>query len=158
MAALLRAARPGAPRSNVDRTWKADAGALRRPLPFVLSPAPQAGFPSPATDYVEEVLDLHELLIRNAPATFYTRVAGDSLQDAGILDGDVIAVDRSLTPRSSAIVVATYDGEILVKRLRNKGQALALHSENSAKNYPPLPFEGHEVEVWGVVVGVVRKL
>lgn len=143
------------------RAWRAMPIPSPVQLPFVVAPAPQAGFPSPAADYLEEVLDLHELLVRNAPATFYTRVAGSSLIDAGIYPDDIIVVDRSVSPRSGAIVVAAYQGEMLVKRLHKRGKAASLLSENAsmAETYKPLPINDEvECEIWGVVVGVVRKL
>lgn len=135
-------------------------GAPSSQLPLIESPRPQAGFPSPAADYVENTLDLMTLMVTNPPATFYVRCAGDSMADAGILDGDILVVDRSLTPRSRQIVVAVYDGEIYVKRLfrgRDRGE---LRSENAAKasKYPPMEIsEDHSCEIWGVVTGAVRK-
>ena len=129
-------------------------------LPLFDSPCAQAGFPSPAADYVEDRIDLNELLITNPPATFCVRIAGDSMIDLGLLDGDVVAVDRSITPRAGKIVVAAVDGNIYVKKLRRMGDRLALCSENQrrAADYPPMFLdECQDHTIWGVATGVVRK-
>ena len=103
-------------------------------LPFIESPSPQAGFPSPAADYVEDGIDLNAWLISNPPATFCVRIQGDSMIDLGILGGDVVTVDRSRTPRPGAIVVAAFDGNIYIKRLRRLAGRLALCSENQKRS------------------------
>ncbi|ULQ46305.1 translesion error-prone DNA polymerase V autoproteolytic subunit [Flagellatimonas centrodinii] len=130
-------------------------------LPLIASPCPQAGFPSPAADYVEETLDLNELLIRNPPATFFVRVQGESMVDAKIFEGDVLAVDRSIDTRPGSIVVATYAGDIYVKRLAKlAGGRLALVSENAAQRdqYPILYLDqAEDCTLWGVVTGSVRR-
>ena len=87
-----------------------------------------AGFPSPADDHLDRPLDLHEYLISNEAATFMVRVSGDSMSGAGILDGDILVVDRSLSPRTGHIVVAVLDGELTVKRLHSARGAMALGS------------------------------
>jgi len=130
-------------------------------LPFLEWPRAAAGFPSPAADYVEDALDLNQLLVRNAPATFFVRCRGHSLVDAGIHDGDILVVDRSLTPTGGKIVVAVLDGTLYVKRLRTLQGRKALVSENRAEaaSYPPLYFdESQDNTVWGVVTSVVRRL
>lgn len=115
-----------------------------------------AGFPSPADDYVERPLDLNEHLVDNPAATFMVRVCGDSMIDAGILDGDILVVDRSREAASGKIVVAVLDGELTVKRLVRSGGRLLLVPENEA--YAPMEIaEGRELLVWGVVTGVVRR-
>ena len=130
-------------------------------LPLIASPCPQAGFPSPAADYVEETLDLNELLIRNPPATFFVRVQGESMVDAKIFEGDVLTVDRSIDTRPGSIVVATYAGDIYVKRLAKlAGGRLALVSENAAlrDEYPILYLDqAEDCTLWGVVTGSVRR-
>jgi len=133
----------------------------RLDLSLVLSPKPQAGFPSPAADYVEERIDLNELLVSNPPATFFAKICGDSLIDMGLLDGDLVAVDRSLTPTRGCVVVAVYDGDIFIKVLRRVDGRLALCSENRerAAAYPPRFLdEAQDHTIWGVVTGAVRKL
>ena len=107
-----------------------------------------AGFPSPADDYIEDRLDLNELLISNKPATFFLRVKGDSMINAGIHHGDIIVVDRSLQPVHRAIVVAVVDGELTVKRLISQRGVTELHAENP--KYLPIRLqEGQELTVWG---------
>ncbi|MCB1959251.1 MAG: translesion error-prone DNA polymerase V autoproteolytic subunit [Rhodocyclaceae bacterium] len=122
----------------------------------LLSHRISAGFPSPATDYVEEGLDLNDYLVRNKPATFMFSVKGDSMIDASIEDGDKVIVDRALTPNHNDIVVAVIDGEYLLKRLYKHSGRIELRAENPA--YQPIEFQdGCELLVWGVVVGVVRR-
>ena len=115
-----------------------------------------AGFPSPAADYAEDGLDLNDYLVRNKPASFMFSVKGDSMMNAGIVEGDKVIVDRSLNPRSNDIVVAVVNGEYTIKRLYKQADEVELRPENPA--YLPIVFkEGSELEIWGVVVGVVRR-
>jgi DNA polymerase V len=115
-----------------------------------------AGFPSPATDYTDEGLDLNAYLVRNKPATFMFTVRGDSMIGAAIEDGDKVVVDRALTPKNRDIVVAAVDGEYTIKRLWKYRGKVELRAENPA--YAPITFgDGTELQVWGVVVGVVRR-
>ena len=85
-------------------------------LPLYLAPV-AAGFPSPAEDYQDRRLDLHEHLVRNHAATFFLRASGDSMIRAGILDGDLLVVDRSLVPGNGSVVIAAVEGELTVKYL-----------------------------------------
>ncbi|GFM37869.1 LexA family protein [Desulfovibrio psychrotolerans] len=127
-----------------------------RGCPLFLNPV-AAGFPSPAEDYVERPLDLNEHLVRNPVATFFVRAQGDSMTGAGILDGDILVVDRSVAPVHNRIVIAAVHGELTVKRLYLREGAVLLMPEN--ENYPPLDVTGQEdVTVWGVVTAVVRTL
>jgi len=124
-------------------------------LPFFLSRVP-AGFPSPADDYLEGELDLNELLIQHPAATFFVRLAGDSMVNAGLFDGDILVVDRAVTASHGHIVVAVIEGEMTVKRLHSQCGRVELHPENSA--YKPIVFsEGCELVIWGVVIGSVRQ-
>lgn len=132
-------------------------------LRWIESPCPQAGFPSPAADYIETTLDLHEYLIVNPVATFYLRVQGDSMMDAHIHEGDILVVDRSRAPRRGAIVVASCAGgeQLLVKEysLAASGRPVLL-SRNGARtaDYPRIELnEDAGDEIWGVVVATVRK-
>jgi len=121
-----------------------------RPLPTFLEGL-CAGFPSPADDYLDESIDLAELLIRNQPATFLWRVTGHSMREAGIFDGDLLIVDRSLEPVDGDIVVVIVNGERSLKRLQVRKGQLILRFEN--RDFPE-SFdlrEGDEVEIWGVV-------
>lgn len=116
-----------------------------------------AGFPSPADDYLEGRLDLNEYLIRNPSATFFLRVTGDSMIDAGIHSGDILIVDRSLTPRSGSIVIAAIDGELVVKRLKIIKNKIFLIPEN--RQYEPIEIKSEmNFEVWGVVTSVIHSL
>lgn len=140
--------------------WPVGLCLPRVELPLILSPRPQAGFPSPAADYVEERVDLNEYLIRNAPATFCARIKGDSMRDEYLREGDVVMVDRSISPRPGMIVVAVYDGDIYIKVLDKVDGRLALCSRNESRalEYPPLYLdESQEHTIWGVVTGAVRK-
>ena len=126
------------------------------PAPLFLARVP-AGFPSPADDYVESALDLNEYLVRHPAATFMVRVCGDSMAGAGIADGDVLVVDRSVEASDGRIVVAVVDGEMTVKRLRVRRGRRVLQPENPA--YAALEIqEGQDARVWGVVTGVVRRI
>ncbi|MFN4327599.1 MAG: LexA family protein [Limnobacter sp.] len=122
----------------------------------VVSHRISAGFPSPAADYAEDGLDLNDYLVRNKPASFMFTVKGDSMLNAGIVDGDKVIVDRSLNAKSKDIVVAVVNGEYTIKRLYKTSSKVELRPENPA--YQPIVFkEGRELEIWGVVVGVVRR-
>lgn len=117
----------------------------------------KAGFPSPADDHEDRPLDFNELLIVNPAATFAVKAQGDSMQGAGIFDGDICVVDRALKPIDRDIIVALVNGEFTMKRLRMKGGRVWLHPEND--QYPDIPItEGTEFEIWGVVPNSVRML
>jgi DNA polymerase V len=125
-------------------------------LPMFLARTP-AGFASPADDFVDRALDLNELCIRHPAATFFVRVEGDSMEGAGIREGDVLVVDRAVEPADGRVVVAALDGALLVKRLRVQGGALFLASENDL--YPDVPVgEEGELVIWGVVTHVIHAL
>ncbi len=116
-----------------------------------------AGFPSPAADYEEDKLDLNKHLVKNPAATFFVRVMGDSMVKAGIHDGDLLVVDRSIEPRDKNVVIAAVNGELTVKRIRIKKNKLALEPEN--ENYQSQEIhEEMEFEVWGVVTNVIHSL
>jgi len=120
------------------------------------SSRPQAGFPAPGDDQIEKVLDINDLVVKHPASTFFVRVEGDSMEGAGIFSGDVLVVDRSLTPKDGSIVVAAVYGEMVVKRLVARGDTHILASENP--QYEPIHITGHEdCFVWGVVVGSVRQ-
>jgi len=116
----------------------------------------QAGFPSPADDHMEKSLDLNEHLVSNPAATFFVRVQGDSMKDAGIRGGDVLVVDRSLTASDNQIVVAMLDGDFTVKRLRRNNGCVFLDAENAS--FPPIEIsENQELVIWGVVTFVIHQ-
>lgn len=116
-----------------------------------------AGFPSPASDYVDKTLDLNELLIQHPAATFFVRAQGESMWDAGIHHNDILVVDRSLEPVSGKIVVCAINGEMTVKRLVDEQARWILKAENPA--YPNIPLnEGLELVIWGVVTNVIHPV
>ncbi len=117
----------------------------------LLNDSVSAGFPSPADDYTEENIDLNEHLISNPFSTFFLRVKGDSMINAGIRDKDLIIVDKSLIAKPGNIVIAMIDGEFTIKRLSMKNDELYLKAENH--NYPDFRFKNHiDVQIWGVVI------
>jgi DNA polymerase V len=124
-------------------------------LPIFLTGV-SAGFPSPAEDYIEKQLDLNDLVIQHPSATFFVRVVGDSMRDAGIFSGDILAVDRSLEPSSGKIVVALLNGEFTVKRLHIDAREVTLLPENEA--FPAIVVTpDSDFQVWGVVTYVIHK-
>ena len=116
-----------------------------------------AGFPSPADDYKQEKLDLNKYLITNPAATYFVRVAGDSMLGAGIHSGDLLVVDRSIEPRDKKVVIANVNGELTVKRIRIRKNKITLEPENDdfpTQNIGPET----EFEIWGVVTNVIHAL
>ena len=116
-----------------------------------------AGFASPADDFMERTLDLNEYLIHHPASTFFVKVSGDSMINAGIHEGDILVIDRSITPSSEKVVLAVINGEFTVKRYRKLDGKLYLFPEND--KYKPLQItpEMH-FEVWGVVMHVLHKV
>jgi DNA polymerase V len=136
-----------------------------KPIPFeartklripLVSAKVQAGFPSPADDHMERSLDLNEHLVKNPASTFFVRVQGDSMRDAGIAAGDILVVDRSVEPKDRQIVVAMLDGEFTVKRLCKRQGEIFLEAEN--KEYPSIEVgENQELVIWGAVTFVIHQ-
>lgn len=126
------------------------------PRPLFLADVP-AGFPSPADDYIERDLDLNEHLVKHPAATFFVRVTGESMTDAGVRNGDILIVDRSLTPSSGRVVIAVLDGELTVKRLLRKNGIVRLVSESDGHPDIEVP-EGADLQVWGVVTYAIHQL
>ena len=115
-----------------------------------------AGFPSPATDYMENKLDLNEYLIKQPASTFIVKAKGLSMTDAGILSGDLLIVDRSITPKNNDIVIASIFGDLTVKKLQKKENSLFLLSANS--DYPSIQVkEEMECFIWGVVTYIIHE-
>jgi len=124
-------------------------------IPFFASSV-SAGFPSPADDYTELSLDLNKHLIKHPSATFYARVKGDSMINAGINDGDLLVVDRALEIYDHCIAVCIIDGEFTVKRLKKQKEKILLIPEN--EKYEPIEVsEFNDFEVWGIVAYVIHK-
>lgn len=140
---------------NVSLLGRADAMAPLLPLPLYSS-AVRAGFPSPADDHLDTDLDLHQYVVKRPAATYFVRSEGDSMLGDGIHHGDLLVVDRSLEALPGRIIVICVDGELTVKRLDRVGQRTYLRASNPA--YPPIPIDGRESQVWGVVTDVIHNL
>ena len=141
--------------TKVEIVYKPDRSTKRR-QPIFIATVP-AGFPSPAADYEEGKLDLNRHLIKNPAATFFVRVTGDSMLKAGIHNGDLLVVDRSIEPRDKNVVIAVLNGELTVKRIRIRRNKLTLVAENDAYRSQEIDEE-MEFEVWGVVTNVIHAL
>ena len=125
-------------------------------IPLIESAVP-AGFPSIAEDYVDRALNVQELLIKHPAATFFVRVKGTSMINAGIQSNDILIVDRALTPIDNKIVVARIDGELTVKRLRIDANNKVLLVAESA-DYAPIEITSSmDFEIWGVVTFVIHQ-
>jgi DNA polymerase V len=116
----------------------------------LISPvAVAAGFPSPAQDYFDGRIDLNAHLIKDITSTFVVRVTGDSMEGAGISDGDELIVNRALEPKDGSVVIAVLDGELTVKRLRLTASGVVLQAENP--KYPDIKVAAlSELTIWGV--------
>ncbi len=126
------------------------------PILIPLFESVQAGFASPAEDYAHDRLDLHQLMIKHPAATFFVKVAGDSMKGAHIVSGDILVVDRAVEPASGKIVVAVVNGEFTVKRLLIEGEKISLIAENP--KYSPIHLSAEiDFEIWGVVTFVIHK-
>ena len=140
---------------NVDAVYSPDLS-TRYALPVFLGRLP-AGFPSPADDYIEGKLDLNRHLIKHPADTFFVRVTGDSMLEAGIHSRDILIVDRSLEAIDGNVIVAVLDGELTVKRLYKRNNVLRLLPAN--KDYQPIEIQAHQsFEIWGVVTNVIHAL
>ena len=140
---------------SVKEIWSADTS-KHLELPFFDTKI-QAGFPSPAEDHMEQRLDLNSLVIENPSATFFVRVAGESMKDVGINDGDILVVDRSIEKWENRIVVAVIDSEFTIKRFTKQNESVVLEAENAA--YPSIKITPEtDFSVWGVVCWTLKKL
>ena len=115
-----------------------------------------AGFPSPADDFKEIRISLDKELVKNSESTFYARVSGDSMIEAGLDDSDLIVIDRSLDPENGKIAVCFIDGEFTVKTIKKEENKIFLMPQN--KIYKPIEVEeGNELIIWGIVTYVIKK-
>ena len=122
-------------------------------IPLYLTPV-QAGFPSPAEDYMDKKLDLNEYLIQHPAATFFCRVSGSSMEGVGIFDGDLLIVDRAVEPRHGSIVVAIIDGELTCKILDTRNRRLL----SSNDRFKPIEMKDESgIEIEGVVIHSIRS-
>lgn len=116
-----------------------------------------AGFPSPATDYMTQAIDLNKELVKHPAATFYGRVVGDSMIDAGVEEGDILVIDRALDAQDGDMAVCFVDGEFTLKYLRFHDDGLTLVPAND--RYPSIEIsEGSDFIMWGVVTYVIKKV
>ena len=129
---------------------------LDNPIPTsFISGGIKAGFPSPAADFEELKLSLDHLLVKNREATFYAKASGNSMIGAGIDDGDILVIDRSLEPRNNAIAVCLIDGEFTVKRIKIENEVVWLIAEN--EDYKPIKVtEENELMIWGIVIHSIK--
>jgi len=125
-------------------------------LPFVAGGI-KAGFPSPAADFEEDKISLDQMVVKHKEATFYARVKGNSMTEAGINDGDILVIDRSLEPHDNKVAVCYIDGEFTVKRIKKDKDCVWLMPENP--NFAPIKVtEENELIIWGIVTHVLKAL
>ena len=125
-------------------------------LPFITSGI-KAGFPSPAADFDETRISLDKALVKNIDTTFYAKANGQSMKGAGIDDGDIMVIDRSIEPINNKIAVCLIDGEFTVKRIKKAKEELFLMPENS--DFQPIKInEDNQLVIWGIVTYVIKKV
>ncbi len=140
---------------KVTKFFSAQSKDAQEELPLFLAKV-SAGFPSPADDFIDQKLNLHEYLIRHKSATFFVRVEGESMVEAHIHSGDLLIVDRSLPVQDGLVIVAVLNGEFTVKQVKKKGEKLFLLPANP--EYSPVEItEDMDFEVWGVVLHVIHS-
>ena len=116
----------------------------------------KAGFPSPADDFIELSIDLNKEYVKNRDCTFYAKVKGDSMKNAGIFDGDLLIIDKSLEPQNNKIAICQVDGEFTVKRIKIEKDIVWLIAEN--EDYSPIKVtEENELMIWGIVTASIKK-
>lgn len=144
-------------RDNFSSVFRPDLRKTTKTYPLYGSRV-AAGFPSPADDHIEAKLDLNQHLVKHPAATFFVRVEGESMLDAGIHPEDILVVDRALKPSNGKIVIAVVNGELTVKRLKmEQGGKLSLLPEN--KHYKPIEItEEMNFSIWGVVTSVIHAV
>ena len=130
---------------------------MKLTVPFYLHKA-GAGFPSPATDYIEEDVDLNIHLIKNVPATFIIRVQGKSMMDVGIYDGDLLVVDKSLKPKNFSTVIANVHDELVVKNFVKEKDEQFLTSSSKKIEDKIIINNDSEIFIWGVVTYVIHSV
>ena len=123
-------------------------------LPFV-DVGISAGFPSPADDFIELTIDLNKHLIKHKNSTFFAKVKGHSMKNAGIFDGDLLIIDKSLEPQDGKIAICQIDGEFTVKRIKKENDVVWLIAEN--EDYKPIKVtEENELMIWGIVIHSIK--
>jgi DNA polymerase V len=125
-------------------------------LPFISSGI-KAGFPSPAADFDGSKISLDNVLVKNREATFYAKASGNSMIGAGIDDGDILVIDKSLEPQNNKVAVCFIDGEFTIKRIKIEKDCVYLMPEN--KNYQPIKVtDENELIIWGIVTYVIKSI
>ncbi|MFY7938284.1 MAG: LexA family protein [Flavobacterium sp.] len=124
-------------------------------LPFV-DTGISAGFPSPADDFIELTIDLNKFLVKHKDTTFFARVKGHSMKNAGIYDGDLLVIDKSLSPQDGKIAICQIDGEFTVKRIKIEKEIVWLIAEN--EEYKPIKVTPeNEFMIWGIVIHSIKS-
>jgi len=114
-----------------------------------------AGFPSPADDFIELTIDLNKELIKHKDSTFFAKVKGNSMKNAGIFDGDLLIIDKSLEPQDGKIAICQIDGDFTVKRIKKENDVVWLIAEN--EEYKPIKVtEENELMIWGIVIHSIK--
>ena len=142
---------------EVEKFFAAGYNGSKRFTQLDIPTANATGFGAAADDYMERGIDLNEQLIRNKPATFFMRVSGSSMINAGIYDGDIVIVDRSIKPVNGKIVIAVIDGEMLIRRYEKTMNSLRLIPETT-KLSPIDVSEFMDFKIWGVVSYIIRNV
>jgi len=125
-------------------------------LPFITAGI-KAGFPSPAADFDESKISLDAVLVKNREATFYAKASGTSMIGAGIDDGDILVIDRSLEPQNNKVAICCIDGEFTVKRIKISKEGVMLMPEN--KNFEPIKVtDENQLIIWGIVTYIIKKI
>ena len=125
---------------------------------YIYEPTVSAGFPSPAEDYLDTDLNLHKYLVKHPAATFFVRAKGYSMDDAGISDGDLLVIDKSVEVKNRDIIIACLNGEFTVKRYIKEKHKTYLQAENKSGSYPNIDISMEmDFEVWGVVTYTIHK-
>lgn len=153
----MKSSTKGAPTHPTEPTIeiiKADCS-THMPLPYA-DHGIQAGFPSPAQDYISESIDLNHEIVRHPAATFFGRVSGDSMINEGIEEGDLLVIDRSLQPEDGDLAVCCVDGEFTLKRIKLESDRVWLIPANEAFD-PIVVTEENRFEVWGVVTYTIKR-
>ena len=123
-----------------------------------INTANATGFGAAADDYMERGIDLNEQLVRNKPATFFMRVSGDAMTGAGIFNGDVVIVDRSVKAANGKVIIATLNGEMLIRRFEKTFNKIRLVPETAKLSPIDVDLSGAEFSVWGVVTYVIHSV
>ena len=125
-------------------------------LPYISSGI-KAGFPSPAADFDESKISLDNVLVKNREATFYAKASGTSMIGAGIDDGDILVIDRSIEPQNNKVVVCYIDGEFTIKRIKVEKDCVYLMPENAA--FQPIKVtDQNQLIIWGMVTYVIKSI